>query len=446
MLKSKEHVEQRQFNYHTFHRPNGAPALDREVIVSSVSSSLSEFSPTPSPNQINPSSEGAAEVALEDGSAGLVDTAGGAIENLSSGIRGFLREQVAPIRLASHLAVLVVAAIVILIRQVDAPNWEFPLGTLPAAEAPLAEGTAADALLARRNPIAEVGNALQRAVLPFTRSTDEPAAASPSIQGAEQEPVVSAAPSRIDRIQIYKVLPADNLQKIAARYDLRPETILWANPKLESNPDLLWPGQELIIPPVDGVMHVVRTGDTLSTLAVKYKVGVEEIVAFPLNNLESANSPINSGKQLIIPNGTKPYVARQVAMYRGPVPASAVRGSGNFDWPVSGHLTQQFWHGHRAIDVGARAGSPIVAADSGYVIKASHGWNGGYGSMVMVDHGNGFVSLYAHMNMVYVRQGENVAKGEHIGTVGNTGRSTGPHLHFEIRQNGAARNPNYFLP
>ena len=445
MLKSKEHAEQRQFSYHTFRQPNGSPALDREVPLSSVSSSLSEFSPSPSPNQMNQSSDSAAEVALEDGSAGLVDAAGGAIGNLTSSIQGFLREQVAPIRLASHLAVLVVAAIVILVRQIDAPDWELALNPLPA-DAMFAESAAADTQLARRNPIAEVGSALQRAVLPFTRNTNEAAVASPSIQGAEQEPVVAAAPSRIDRIQIYKVLPADNLQKIAGRYDLRPETILWANPKLESNPDLLWPGQELIIPPVDGVMHVVRAGDTLSTLAVKYKVTVNEIVGYHLNNLESANSPINSGKQLIIPNGTKPYVARQVAMYRGPVPASAVRGSGNFAWPVSGHITQQFWHGHRAIDVGARGGSPIVAADSGYVIKASHGWNGGYGSMVMVDHGNGFVSLYAHMNMVYVRQGENVAKGEQLGTVGNTGRSTGPHLHFEIRQQGAARNPFYFLP
>jgi LysM repeat protein len=394
---------------------------------------------------MNQSSDSAAEVALEDGSAGLVDAAGGALGNLTSSIQGFLREQVAPIRLASHLAVLVVAAIVILVRQIDAPDWELALNPLPA-DAMFAESAAADTQLARRNPIAEVGSALQRAVLPFTRNTDEAAVASPSIQGAEQEPVVAAAPSRIDRIQIYKVLPADNLQKIAGRYDLRPETILWANPKLESNPDLLWPGQELIIPPVDGVMHVVRAGDTLSTLAVKYKVTVEEIVGYPLNSLKSANSPINSGKQLIIPNGTKPYVARQVAMYRGPVPASAVRGSGNFAWPVSGHITQRFWHGHRAIDVGARGGSPIVAADSGYVIKASHGWNGGYGRMVMIDHGNGLVSLYAHMNTIYVRQGENIAKGKQLGTVGNTGRSTGPHLHFEVRQQGTARNPFYYLP
>jgi LysM repeat protein len=387
MLKSKQHVDQRQFSYHTLRRSNNPPAQDREAPLSSVSSSLPERNPSPSQNQIHQSSDGAAEAALEDGSPGLSDAADGALANLSSSIQSFLR-----------------------------------------------------------NPIVEVGYALQRAVLPFTRTSEEPAVASQGKQGAEGEPVAVAAPSRTLSIQIYEVLPADNLQKIAARYDLRPETILWANPKLESNPDLLWPGQELIIPPVDGVMHVVRPGDTLSNLALKYKVSVDEIVEFPLNNLESANAPITGGRQLIIPNGTKPYVARQVAMYRGPVPANAIRGSGNFAWPVSGHITQQFWNGHRAIDVGARAGAPIVAADSGYVIKASHGWNGGYGRMVMIDHGNGFVSLYAHMNTIFVRQGENVAKGERIGTVGNTGRSTGPHLHFEVRLNGVARNPYYFLP
>ncbi len=445
MLKSKEHVEQRRFSYHTFRRSNTTPTSDREVNQPPPSSSFSEFSPSSTQNQIHQSSEGAAEAALEEVSPGLADAADGAVENLISGIQGFLREQVAPVRLASHLAVLVVAAIVILVRRVDPPDWNFPLHTLPA-DVPLVESAAADTQLARRNPIVEVSNALQRAVLPFTRDTEEPTVASAGIQAAEGEPVGVTAPSRILSIQIYKVLPADNLQKIAARYDLRPETILWANPKLESNPDLLWPGQQLIIPPVDGVMHVVRAGDTLSSLAIKYKVSLDEIVEFPLNNLESSNTPINSGRQLIIPNGTKPYVARQVAMYRGPVPANAVRGSGSFAWPVSGHITQQFWLGHRAIDVGARAGAPIVAADSGYVVKASHGWNGGYGRMVMIDHGNGFVTLYAHMNMVYVRQGENVAKGERLGTVGNTGRSTGPHLHLEIRQNGAARNPLYFLP
>ena len=444
MLKSREHVEQRQFSYHTFRRQSDASSSDGEDVLPSASSSFSEFSSSRPQNQLNQGSDNAAEAVLEEGPPELVNAADAAIGKFSTSIRNFLREQVAPIRLASHFAVLVVAAIVILVRQVDHRNWEFLPNTLPT-DIPLAGSAVADTQLVRRNPIAEVGNALQRAVLPFTQSTDEPAVAA-GAQAAEGEPVEAGALVSVDAIQVYKVQPADNLQKIAARYDLRPETILWANPKLESNPDLLWPGQSLIIPPIDGVMHVVQAGDTLSSLATKFKVTVDEIVAFPLNKLASADTPITSGTQLIIPNGTKPYVARQVAMYRGPVPVNAVKGSGSFGWPVGGHLTQQFWHGHRAIDVGARAGSPIVSADSGYVIKASHGWNSGYGSMVMVDHGNGFVTLYAHMNTIYVRQGENVAKGEQLGTVGNTGRSTGPHLHFEIRQQGTARNPLYFLP
>ena len=445
MLKSKEHVEQRQFSYHTFRRSNSSPASDQEVYQSPVSSSFSEYSPSPSPNQINQSSDSAAEAALEDETTAFTNVAGGALRNLSSSIQSFLREQVAPIRLASHIAVLVVAATVILVRRVDLPEWNFPLHTLPA-DVPLVESAAADTQLARRNPIVEVRNALQRAVLPSTRDTKELDIASARTKAAEGEPVAVTALPRILHIQMYTVLPYDNLQKIAELYDLKPETILWANPQLESTPDLLQIGQKLIIPPVDGVTHVVRRGDTLSSLAVKYTVSVDDIVEFPLNNLESADSLIESGRQLIIPNGTKPHVDRQVAMYRGPVPTNAVRGSGNFAWPISGNITQQFWRGHRAIDVGARAGAPIVAADSGYVIKASYGWNGGYGSMVIIDHGNDFVSLYAHMNAIYVRQGENVAKGEQLGTVGNTGRSTGPHLHFEIRRHGTARNPFYFLP
>lgn len=437
MLKSREHEKQRQFSYHTFRRQSDPTSSDREGVLPSASVRPS--------NQFTQSTDNAAEAVLEDGPPELVDAADAAIGRFSAGIRNFLREQVAPIRLASHLAVLVVAAIVILVRQVDHRNWEFLPNSLPT-DIPLAGSTVADTQLVRRNPIADVGSALQRAVLPFTQSKEEPEVSTTGANAVEGEQGEVSTRTNVDAIQVYQVQPADNLQKIAGRYDLKPETILWANPKLESNPDLLWPGQNLIIPPIDGVMHVVKAGDTLSSLATKFKVTVDEIVAYPLNKLASADTPIASGTQLIIPNGTKPYVARQVAMYRGPVPVNAVKGSGSFGWPVGGHLTQQFWHGHRAIDVGARAGSPIVSSDSGYVIKASHGWNSGYGSMVMVDHGNGFVSLYAHMNTIYVRQGENVAKGEQLGTVGNTGRSTGPHLHFEIRQQGAARNPLYFLP
>ena len=112
---------------------------------------------------------------------------------------------------------------------------------------------------------------------------------------------------------------------------------------------------------------------------------------------------------------------------------------------ASGSVSQQFWGGHRAVDIGSWTGAPVKASDSGYVVTAGGGWNGGYGNHVIIDHGNGFVSLYAHLNSIYVRAGENVARGQHLGSVGNTGNSTGPHLHFEIRYQGVPRNPFSYL-
>ncbi len=385
------------------------------------------------------------EVVLAKRTTGFIDAAGAAIGQLFAAIQSFLREQVAPIRLASHLAVLIVGTMVVVVSRTDLPDLNLPLNTLPA-NGLLADNAAADTDLISGNPIARVGEALQVAIRPSSKQkVDEPAISSADVRSSDTQPVL-AAPVKVDIPRIYDVRSGDNLQKIAAQYGLRPETIQWANEELESNPDLLRVGQRLIIPPVDGVLHAVRPGDTLSSLAAKFKAEISDIVAHPMNKLESAETPVTVGSHLIIPHGTKPYVPRQVAIYGGPIPASAARGTGRYAWPVGGQVTQRYWHGHRAIDVGARTGAPIVAADSGFVVKASHGWNGGYGRMVMIDHGNGVVTLYAHMNTIYVRQGENIAKGVQLGTVGNTGRSTGPHLHFEIRHNGVARNPFYYLP
>lgn len=446
MLKSKEHVEQRRFSYHSSNRSDTEPTAIREPSLPPSPSSHSGHFQSPTPNQVSSATDNLGEVVLEKGTTGFIDAAGAAIGQLFAAVQRLLREQVAPIRLASHLAVLIVGTMVVVVSRMDLPAVDFPLHTLPA-DGLLAENAAADADLISGNPIARVGEALQVAVRPFTaQRIDEPAIASSNIQGANAEPMAPAAPAKVDIIRIYEVRSGDNLQKIAAQYGLRPETIQWANEELESNPDLLRVGQRLVIPPVDGVLHAVRPGDTLSSLATKFKAEINDIVAHPMNKLESANTPVTVGSHLIIPHGTKPYVPRQVAIYQGPIPASATRGTGRFVWPVGGLVTQRYWHGHRAIDVGARSGAPIVAADSGFVVKASHGWNGGYGRMVMIDHGNGVVSLYAHMNTIYVRRGENIAKGAQLGTVGNTGRSTGPHLHFEIRHNGVARNPFYYLP
>ena len=147
----------------------------------------------------------------------------------------------------------------------------------------------------------------------------------------------------------------------------------------------------------------------------------------------------------MVPGGTKPYVPRQVVAYSGPIPEDATTGSGSFGWPAAGQITQGYWDRHRAIDIGSWEGAPVIAADSGYVVAA--GWDdGGYGRMVVIDHGNGFQTLYAHLQVYYVEVGSSVAKGQAIAEVGITGNSTGPHLHFEVRKNQVQRNPFGFLP
>lgn len=275
-------------------------------------------------------------------------------------------------------------------------------------------------------------------------------AGSPSNDG--QVLVRAAVPHTIiperPRVEIthYVVQPGDTIFGIAAQYGLAPETIMWANGRfVEDNPDLLRVGQELAILPVDGVYHQVGGGDTVEKIAAVYKVEPAAIINYSLNELDPNDPQIVAGQWLIVPNGTKPYVARTVVAYSGPIPQDASRGSGIFGWPTAGQITQGYWDRHRALDIGAWNGAPVLAADSGYVVAA--GWDdAGYGRMVVIDHGNGFQSVYAHMQVYYTEVGDSVAKGELIGEVGSTGNSSGPHLHFELRQNSVQRNPFGFLP
>jgi murein DD-endopeptidase MepM/ murein hydrolase activator NlpD len=126
-------------------------------------------------------------------------------------------------------------------------------------------------------------------------------------------------------------------------------------------------------------------------------------------------------------------------------PQNAPTGSGRFSWPAQGILTQKFWSGHTGIDIGNRTGTPIYAADDGYVVLAGvNTW--GYGNQVLVDHGNGYLTRYAHLHTIGVRAGQSVSRDQKIGTMGSTGRSTGPHLHFEIIYGSTFRNPLGFLP
>ena len=373
-----------------------------------------------------------------------------ALARLRQRIQAFLGDQISPIRLASHLAVIAVAAVVLIVSQIEMPDWQFSLRNLPedGLFAIAQEQTNAVGAAGTGNRISEATEAFQRAVIPFT-NPQTAQTISTEMQGAIVAPIQANASGLVttrEQIETHSVRSGDTVLGIAASFNLQPETIQWANPELEANPDMLRIGDRLVILPVDGVLHVVQSGDTLSTIASKYKVSTEAIVGFGLNHLADSSTPIAMGQQLVIPGGNKPYIAKQVLAFSGPVPESAARGSGVFGWPTSGGISQTYWNGHRAIDIGAWTGTAITAADSGYVIAASTGWNNGYGTMVLIDHGGGYTTLYGHMNSIFVRQGESVSKGQQLGTVGNTGNSTGPHLHFEVRYQGVPRNPFSFLP
>ncbi len=270
---------------------------------------------------------------------------------------------------------------------------------------------------------------------------------------------VTNTPKRI-RLNVlkYTVQSGDTVSDIADQFSVSPDSILWANPKLEDNPDMLSIGQELNIPPVSGVLYTVASGDSVQKIADKFKTSkfpsstlVTNIVNLEFNqqlhDLKAPDYALTVGQFLMVPDGSKPYIPRVVNAYSGPIPATAARGTGNFGWPVSGRITQKFWLHHPGIDIGAPKGTPIYAADSGYVVTA--GWDPepvSYGFMILINHGNGFVTRYGHLSAFNVQVGDSVKKGQIIGRVGSTGNSTGPHLHFEIINNGVRRNPFSYLP
>ncbi len=358
------------------------------------------------------------------------------IQHAHTTLRDMLGDHITPLRLAGHISVLAVAAIVLFISQASLPNWNLSLRSLPM-------GTASSASTAVSASLSEVAgpsfglNALKSAAIPFTE-----------IKETLQEPLEAAAPAAATEVLVYNVEKGDTVLAIAERFGLRPETVQWANPKVARNPDRLQIGDELSIPPTDGVLHAVTTGDTLSKIASAYSVNVEDIVAYAPNNLASNEVNLAVGAQVMVPNGTVRTTTQPVVQTYSNTEAVPVAslGSGNFKWPTAGNVSQKPWSGHMAIDVSSWTGASVVAADAGVVRLATGGWNGGYGQHVIIDHGNGFQTVYAHLNAYWVYAGESVDQGTPIGSVGNTGNSTGPHLHFEVRYQGVRRNPLSYLP
>ncbi len=244
----------------------------------------------------------------------------------------------------------------------------------------------------------------------------------------------------------YEVQPGDTVSTIAEKFGISSDTIKWAN-DLDST-HTIKPGQKIKILPVSGVAHTVKSGDTLESVAKKYSAEQQGIVDFPFNDVPD-DFKLKIGQVLIIPDGSPPETpaipkSRPAPQYLAEGPASptfSAPGGGNFIWPTGGSLTQYFAWYHPGLDIANRAGPAITASDGGVVTIAGWPDNYGYGNRVVVDHGNGYQTLYAHMSNIYVGAGQRVSRGQLIGQMGSTGRSTGTHLHFEIRYKGIAVNP-----
>ncbi len=328
-----------------------------------------------------------------------------------------------PIRLASHVALVAVAVGLLFLSQVNLPKWDIaPREFLPAPPSTPEPVTLSQLVAASGGASVNALGPLIRNAVPFTTIPERP---------------------RLD-VETYVVQSGDSVFGIAEKFGLKPETIMWSNPALEANPDLLRVGDRVAVLPTNGVYHKIAAKDTLASIAKQYKVDVSAITGYAWNNLANDSQTIVAGSYLIVPGGQKPYVPRQVAVYNGPIPAGARRGTGAFVMPAGGSITQKYWGGHRAVDIGSWIGNPVAASDSGFVVYA--GWDKtGYGNLIIIDHGNGYSTYYAHLSKIFVRVGESVARGQRIGSVGNTGRSTGPHLHFEVRLRGVQQNPFSYL-
>ncbi len=250
-----------------------------------------------------------------------------------------------------------------------------------------------------------------------------------------------------DKIITYTVQKGDTLSTIARKFGVSVETVKWENDLSGEN---IAVGDELRILPVTGLSYRVSQGETIYTIAKKLDTEPQKIVDFPFNDFANPETfSLVAGQTLIVPDGVKPseqstYVRpRPVVIASGPASVS----SAGYAWPLRGGISQfPAWY-HMALDITADVGTPILAANNGTVSRVILGtWDGGYGNNAYIDSGNGVQTHYAHMSSVAVSPGQSVIAGRTVvGYVGLTGRTTGPHLHFEVIQNGVLVNPLGFL-
>ncbi|HCC05947.1 TPA: hypothetical protein DEP94_01125 [Candidatus Nomurabacteria bacterium] len=243
-----------------------------------------------------------------------------------------------------------------------------------------------------------------------------------------------------DIISVYEVKKGDSLASVAKLFGVSKNTIMWANDLKSQN---ITPGDTLVILPMTGIKHVVKKGDSVASIARKYKADTSDIAKF--NGIATSDG-LTIGDTILVPEGeiaitttVKTKTGKTIVTGKVLESYSNASPEGFLVRPLSGGRKTQGLHGHNGIDFGAPVGTPVFASSGGRVILAkSGGYNGGYGSMIIITHEGGIQTIYAHLSQVNVVVGQSVSQGQTIGRVGNTGRSTGSHLHFEVR---GARNP-----
>jgi murein DD-endopeptidase MepM/ murein hydrolase activator NlpD len=305
-------------------------------------------------------------------------------------------------------------------------------------------------------PVADVSSEALASMPYFVTGEEEPYL----VRSSETQTIAPTRP-RSEPIE-YTVESGDAIFSIAQKYNISPESLLWSNyDTLKDDPHSIRPGQALIIPPTNGILYEWQEGDTVENVAQDFKASADDILNWSGNHLDLTNPEIEPGDMVMIPGGQREFqqwVVPTYAVGRAGVisnlpegcsldNANYYVGGGFFIWPAANHYLSgnDYWSGHLAIDIAAGTGMPIYAADSGVVVYA--GWNSnGYGNVVMIDHMNGYSTLYAHLSNINVYCGSGVYQGQMIGNAGSTGNSTGPHLHFEVRYLGGFLNPWTVLP